>query len=101
MPLSTKAETDRAIDAAAVAFSQWSQTPVSRRVQPLYKLVELFRENEEKIARTLVEEMGKSLPDAPSGDEAGSRKLRSGLRYADFAGRGTSLSAVPSASTVR
>ncbi len=63
-PLSTKAEANRAIEAAAEAFKQWSTTPVARRVKPLYKLVALIDENEEKIARTLVEEMGKSLPDA-------------------------------------
>jgi len=63
-PLSTAAETNRAIEAAAAAFTKWSQTPVSRRVQPLYKLVELVKTNEEKIARVLVAEMGKSLSDA-------------------------------------
>jgi len=63
-PLSTVAEVNRAVDAAAEAFKTWSRTPVARRVQPLYKLDALLRENEEKIARTLVEEMGKSLPDA-------------------------------------
>jgi malonate-semialdehyde dehydrogenase (acetylating) / methylmalonate-semialdehyde dehydrogenase len=63
-PLSTPAEVNRAIDAAAAAFRSWSQTPVARRVQPLYKLAELLRTNEEKIARVLTEEMGKSLPDA-------------------------------------
>jgi len=64
VPLSTKAEVDRAIAIADAAYASWSRTPVARRVQPLYKLAELLRENEEKIARTLVEEMGKSLPDA-------------------------------------
>jgi malonate-semialdehyde dehydrogenase (acetylating)/methylmalonate-semialdehyde dehydrogenase len=63
-PLSTVAEANRAIDAAAEAFEAWSQTPVARRVQPLYKLDALLRQNEEEVARTLVEEMGKSLPDA-------------------------------------
>ncbi|MCE5278777.1 MAG: CoA-acylating methylmalonate-semialdehyde dehydrogenase [Planctomycetaceae bacterium] len=63
-PLSTRAEVYRAIDAAAEAFKTWRHTPVSRRVQPLYMLVELLRKNEETIARILVEEMGKSLPDA-------------------------------------
>ena len=63
-PLSTAAEANRAIDAAAKAFIRWSRTPASRRVQSIYKLVELLRDNEEKIARVLVEEMGKSLPDA-------------------------------------
>jgi malonate-semialdehyde dehydrogenase (acetylating)/methylmalonate-semialdehyde dehydrogenase len=63
-PLSTAAETNRAVDAAAEAFKSWSRTPVARRVQPLLRLGSLLRENEEPIARTLVEEMGKSLPDA-------------------------------------
>ncbi len=62
--LSSKAEADRAVEAAAAAFGKWSTTPVARRVKPLYKLVSLIDENEEKIARTLAEEMGKSRPDA-------------------------------------
>ena len=64
VPLSTAAEVNRAIEAAAEAYKTWSRIPVARRVEPLYKLDALLRENEEKIARTLVEEMGKSLPDA-------------------------------------
>ncbi|MBC8468834.1 MAG: CoA-acylating methylmalonate-semialdehyde dehydrogenase [Planctomycetes bacterium] len=64
VPLSTPDETNRAVNAAAEAFKAWSQTPVGRRVQPLFQLDGLLRESEEKIARTLVEEMGKSLPDA-------------------------------------
>ncbi len=63
-PLSTAGEANRAIEAAAEAFKSWGQTPVARRVQPLNQLNALLRQNEEKIARTLVEEMGKSLPDA-------------------------------------
>ena len=64
VPLSTPDESNRAINAAAEAFNSWCHTPVGRRVQPLFKLDALLRKNEEKIARTLVEEMGKSLPDA-------------------------------------
>jgi malonate-semialdehyde dehydrogenase (acetylating)/methylmalonate-semialdehyde dehydrogenase len=63
-PLSTAEETNRAVDAAQAAYKEWSQAPVARRVQPLYKLADLLRANEEKIATTLVQEMGKSLPDA-------------------------------------
>ena len=43
VPLSTPAEVGRAVDAAAAAFEGWSRTPVARRVQPLYKLVERVR----------------------------------------------------------
>lgn len=64
LPLSTAGEANGAIAAAAEAFVQWGRTPVARRVQPLYKLAELLRANEEQVSRTLVAEMGKSLPDA-------------------------------------
>ena len=64
VPLSTTAEVNRAIDAAHAAYPEWSRTPVARRVAYLYSLANLLRENEEKISRVLVEEMGKSLPDA-------------------------------------
>jgi len=64
VPLSTKAEVNRAVQAAFSAFSKWSETPVARRVKYLYKFLDLVYQNEEKIARTLVKEMGKSIPDA-------------------------------------
>ncbi len=63
-PLSTGAEVQRAVNAAVKAFSLWKDVPVSRRVQPIDKLVEMIRANEEKLSRMIAEEMGKSLPDA-------------------------------------
>ena len=62
--LSTADQVNEAIEAAAQAYKTWSQTPASRRVQPLYQLATLMRKNEEQMARTLVAEVGKSLPDA-------------------------------------
>jgi malonate-semialdehyde dehydrogenase (acetylating) / methylmalonate-semialdehyde dehydrogenase len=64
VPLSTRADVDRAVAAAAEAYRTWGQTPAARRVAPLFKLVELLREDEEKIARVLTAENGKSLVDA-------------------------------------
>jgi len=64
VPLSTAEETDRAVAAARAAFSQWSGTPVTKRVEYMYSLLGLLRTNEESIARVLTEEMGKSLPDS-------------------------------------
>ena len=64
VPLSTKAETDRAIAAAAHAFKTWGKTPVARRVAPLFKLAQMLRDDEDKIARVLTRENGKSLTDA-------------------------------------
>ena len=64
VPLSTAAETGRAIKAAQDAFSGWSRIPVARRVLYLYELLHVLRSKEEEISRTMVAEMGKSLPDA-------------------------------------
>jgi malonate-semialdehyde dehydrogenase (acetylating)/methylmalonate-semialdehyde dehydrogenase len=64
VPLSVAGEADRAVEAARKAFPEWSKTPVAGRVSYLYALRNLLMEHEEKLSRTLVEEMGKSLPDA-------------------------------------
>ncbi|MGE3312433.1 MAG: aldehyde dehydrogenase family protein, partial [Limisphaerales bacterium] len=64
VPLSTAVETQRAIEAAAAAFPAWARTPVSRRVQYLFALLEHLRHQEEEIARSITEENGKSLTDA-------------------------------------
>jgi malonate-semialdehyde dehydrogenase (acetylating)/methylmalonate-semialdehyde dehydrogenase len=63
-PLSTAAEADGAVEAAQEAFRRWRDMPAARRVEPLYRLAALLRENEEPIARGITEEMGKSLPDS-------------------------------------
>ena len=63
-PMSTAREASLAIEAAHDAYRGWRQTPASQRVQPLFKLAAIVRENEERVARVLSEEMGKSLPDA-------------------------------------
>ncbi|MDR0720765.1 MAG: CoA-acylating methylmalonate-semialdehyde dehydrogenase [Treponema sp.] len=63
-PLTSREEADRAIETAHRAYQSWKNIPVARRVTPLFKLLSLLQENEEKISRVLVEEMGKSLPDA-------------------------------------
>lgn len=64
VPLSTVEEVNRAIDSARAAFPEWSKTPVTRRTDYLYALLNLMREDEEKISRVLTEEMGKSLMDS-------------------------------------
>ena len=64
VPLTSKEETNRAIEAAHRAYLSWKDVPVARRVNYLFKLLALLESEEENIARILVEEMGKSLPDA-------------------------------------
>jgi len=60
----TATDVDTAVRAAHEAFKQWSQVPVMKRVQPLYKLKQLLEENAEDIARTITLECGKSLAEA-------------------------------------
>ena len=63
-PLSTTAEINRAIAAVVEAYNTWRTTPATRRVAPLFKLAQILRDDEEKIARVLTRENGKSLTDA-------------------------------------
>lgn len=62
--MSTTEETNEAIAAAKAAFPEWLNMPVARRTKYMFKFTVLIRENEEKVARQLNEEMGKSVPDA-------------------------------------
>lgn len=64
VPLGTKADVDRAVSAAKVAFQEWRQTPPQTRVQPLYRLKALMEKHHEDLARQVTEEHGKSLEDA-------------------------------------
>ncbi|GAH65396.1 unnamed protein product, partial [marine sediment metagenome] len=64
VPLSPPAEADDAVAAAAEAFPAWAATPVAKRCEAILRLAVALRDNEDAVARTLVEEMGKSLPDA-------------------------------------
>lgn len=57
----TATDVAQAATAAAEAYKLWSQVPVMKRVQPLYKLKQLLEENAEDIARTITEECGKTL----------------------------------------
>jgi malonate-semialdehyde dehydrogenase (acetylating)/methylmalonate-semialdehyde dehydrogenase len=63
VPLGKGTATDvaRAVEAAAEAYKIWSQVPVMKRVQPLYKLKQLLEENAEDIARTITIECGKTI----------------------------------------
>ena len=60
----TSSDVTLAVEAAAEAFKSWSQVPVMKRVQPLYKLKQLLEENAEEIARTITIECGKTLAES-------------------------------------
>ncbi len=60
-PLSPAREVADAVEAAARAYPAWRRTPVTDRVQFLFKLKSLLEENFEEIARTITIECGKTL----------------------------------------
>jgi malonate-semialdehyde dehydrogenase (acetylating) / methylmalonate-semialdehyde dehydrogenase len=63
-PLSTAADVDAAVQAAARAFPAWRDTPVNARAQVLYKFKGLLEQHFEDLARTVTTEHGKTLDEA-------------------------------------
>jgi succinate-semialdehyde dehydrogenase/glutarate-semialdehyde dehydrogenase len=60
----TRADADRAIEAAANALPAWRMLTAYERAKILKKTAELMRERADLIARTLTREQGKPLPEA-------------------------------------
>ena len=63
-PLSSAAELDAAVNAAAKALPEWRRVPVGTRVQSLFHLKNLLEENVEEISRTITMECGKTLAES-------------------------------------
>ncbi|MGX9292540.1 CoA-acylating methylmalonate-semialdehyde dehydrogenase [Bacillus sp. A015] len=64
VPLSTKEDVDRAVQAAKEAFNTWSKTAVPRRARILFKYQQLLVEKWEELAELVTLENGKSLTEA-------------------------------------
>jgi succinate-semialdehyde dehydrogenase/glutarate-semialdehyde dehydrogenase len=64
VPMSGRAETRRAIEAAAAAFPSWSAKLASERAEALRKLAALIEQNKEELAMLLTIEQGKSLTES-------------------------------------
>ena len=64
VPKSSKAETARAIEAAAQAFKTWRKTTANERAQKMRKLHDLILTNLDALAEILTMEQGKSLVEA-------------------------------------
>ncbi|KXK13671.1 MAG: methylmalonate-semialdehyde dehydrogenase [Chloroflexi bacterium OLB14] len=63
-PLGTKADVESAARAASEALPAWRRTPVNDRVQYLFKLRNLMRENADEIAKLITNECGKTFEEA-------------------------------------
>jgi malonate-semialdehyde dehydrogenase (acetylating)/methylmalonate-semialdehyde dehydrogenase len=63
-PQCSSDEVEEAVQAAVEAFPKWSTTPVSKRVQVLYKMKALLDENLEELTVLLAKEMSKKYQEA-------------------------------------
>src|SRR5437773_4429896 len=77
-PLSTSAEVDAAVQAAADAFPAWRRTPPGERVQYLFRLKNLIEEHLDELARLITIENGKTLGEAKA-------ELRRGIENVEVA----------------
>ncbi len=78
VPLSTAADVDAAVQAARRAFPGWRETPVPERARKILKFRTLVEEQSEELAKTIVQENGKTLDEALG-------SVRRGLEAVEFA----------------
>ena len=62
-PLSTRADVDEAVRAAAAAFPAWRATPAVERVRVLFRLKALLDQHRDELGRLLSREHGKNVPE--------------------------------------
>jgi malonate-semialdehyde dehydrogenase (acetylating)/methylmalonate-semialdehyde dehydrogenase len=77
-PLSTRADVDSAVQAAADAFPAWRRTPPGERIQYLFKLKNLLEEHIDELARLITLENGKTFGEAKA-------ELRRGIENVEVA----------------
>ena len=58
---STRADVERAVDAARRAFERWRLVPAPRRAEIVYRAAQILVERKEQFARDMTREMGKVL----------------------------------------
>ena len=63
-PLASKAEVDAAVQAAAKAFPEWSETPPVVRARKMFTFKQLLEQHFEEIARIVTTEHGKTLDES-------------------------------------
>ena len=64
VPLSSAAEVDAAVRAAAKALPAWRQIPVGQRIDFLFKLRVLLKQHFEELSQTITLECGKTLAES-------------------------------------
>ena len=77
-PLSSAADVDKAVQAAAKALPAWRRTPPGDRIQPLFRLKALLDAHFTEIATLITQECGKTLAEAEG-------ELRRGIENVEVA----------------
>jgi malonate-semialdehyde dehydrogenase (acetylating)/methylmalonate-semialdehyde dehydrogenase len=78
VPLSSPADVDAVVAAAAGAFERWSRTPVMERVRLMFRYKALLEEHVEDLAAIVTRHHGKTLDEARG-------EVRRGIEVVDFA----------------
>src|SRR5271166_3095426 len=77
-PISTAADVDAAVQAAADAFPAWRRTPPGERIQYLFKLKFLLEDHIDELSRLITLENGKTFAEAKA-------ELRRGIENVEVA----------------
>jgi malonate-semialdehyde dehydrogenase (acetylating)/methylmalonate-semialdehyde dehydrogenase len=77
-PISTKADVDAVVQAAAAAFPAWRRTPAGERIQYLFKLKFLLEDHIDELAKLITLENGKTFGEAKA-------ELRRGIENVEVA----------------
>jgi malonate-semialdehyde dehydrogenase (acetylating)/methylmalonate-semialdehyde dehydrogenase len=64
VPISPAADVEEAVSCATAAAREWRRTPVTERVQHLFKLKNLLEANLEELAQTITQECGKTIAES-------------------------------------
>lgn len=63
-PLASRADLDRAVDAARRAFPGWAATPIEERAQAILAIADALEAAKDELAKLLSNEQGKPIPNA-------------------------------------
>ncbi len=78
VPLSTTADVDRAVQAAASAYETWRDVPVMERARLMFRVQQLCEEHLDELGELVVRENGKSIGE-------GKGEVRRGIDVVEFA----------------
>ena len=64
VPNASEKDVDNAVKSALVGFKTWKDVPLTKKVKYLKKFLDLFDENKNVLAKTLMQETGKPITQA-------------------------------------